>query len=199
MCWCGAGFCGETEEEHLDTLDLIRKTQYDQAFMFAYSEREKTHAARHLDDNVPAEVKSRRLQEIIAAFREGQLKQFQAEVGRTHLVSCSHLSCHPVFLNHTHLVILLIPIPHHSINLTLEFVAGAVTNSRVCDAYIKTHRAFLRQHAQGQYTSGYRTAQGFLTAACAGAVHIGLTCSRTFRISITAETLLEGLGVSLWP
>ena len=54
--------------------------------MFAYSEREKTHAARHLQDDVPAEVKSRRLQEIIAAFREGQLKQFQAEVGRTHLV-----------------------------------------------------------------------------------------------------------------
>lgn len=72
----------------MDTLDLIHKTQYDQAFMFAYSEREKTHAARHLNDDVPAEVKSRRLQEIIAAFREGQLKQFQAEVGRTHLVSC---------------------------------------------------------------------------------------------------------------
>ena len=70
----------------MDTLDLVRKTQYDQAFMFAYSEREKTHAARHLDDDVPADVKSRRLQEIIAAFRDGQLKQFQAEVGRTHLV-----------------------------------------------------------------------------------------------------------------
>lgn len=83
---CAAGFCGETEEEHLDTLDLIRKTQYDQAFMFAYSEREKTHAARHLEDDVPPDVKSRRLQEIIAAFRDGQLKQFQAEVGRTHLV-----------------------------------------------------------------------------------------------------------------
>ena len=68
----------------------MRKTQYDQAFMFAYSEREKTHAARHLEDDVPAEVKSRRLQEIIAVFREGQLKQFQSEVGRTHLVSCAH-------------------------------------------------------------------------------------------------------------
>ena len=66
----------------------MQKTQYDQAFMFAYSEREKTHAARHLNDDVPAEVKSRRLQEIITAFREGQLKKFQAEVGRTHLVSC---------------------------------------------------------------------------------------------------------------
>ena len=63
--------------------------------MFAYSEREKTHAARHLSDDVPAEVKSRRLQEIIAAFREGQLKQFQAEVGRTHLVSSflSRMQC----------------------------------------------------------------------------------------------------------
>lgn len=43
-----AGFCGETEEEHLATLDLMRRTAYDQAFMFAYSDREKTYAARHL-------------------------------------------------------------------------------------------------------------------------------------------------------
>lgn len=91
-CFCAAGFCSETEEEHLDTLDLMRKTQYDQAFMFAYSEREKTHASRHLEDDVPAEVKSRRLQEIIATFREWQLKQYQAEIGRTHLVSFLFLS-----------------------------------------------------------------------------------------------------------
>ncbi|DBA70565.1 TPA: hypothetical protein ACH3X2_011957 [Trebouxia sp. C0005] len=80
------GFCGETEEEHKDTLDLMQRTQYDQAFMFAYSEREKTHAARHLADDVPADVKSRRLQEIIAIFREGQLRQNEAEIGKIHLV-----------------------------------------------------------------------------------------------------------------
>lgn len=86
------GFCDESEEEHQETLDLMQQTQYDQAFMFAYSEREKTHAARHLPDNVPADVKSRRLQEIIALFREGQLRQNEAEIGKVHLVSHQYLS-----------------------------------------------------------------------------------------------------------
>jgi len=52
-----AGFCGETEEEHEDTISLMRQVQYDQAFMFAYSRREKTHAAYHLEDDVPQQVK----------------------------------------------------------------------------------------------------------------------------------------------
>ena len=43
-----AGFCGETEDEHAATLDLVQRTQYDQAFIFAYSERSKTFASRHL-------------------------------------------------------------------------------------------------------------------------------------------------------
>ena len=95
MHLCDAtGFCGETEEEHEDTLDLMQRTQYDQAFMFAYSEREKTHAARHLADDVPADVKSRRLQEIIAIFRDGQLRQNEAEIGKIHLVShCDLCTC----------------------------------------------------------------------------------------------------------
>ena len=93
-CICATGFCGETEEEHEDTLDLMQRTQYDQAFMFAYSEREKTHAARHLADDVPADVKSRRLQEIIAIFRDGQLRQNEAEIGKIHLVShCDLCTC----------------------------------------------------------------------------------------------------------
>lgn len=64
-----AGFCGETEEEHADTLSLLADTQYEQAFMFAYSLRERTHAARHLHDDVPEAVKQCRLQEVIATFR----------------------------------------------------------------------------------------------------------------------------------
>lgn len=62
------GFCGETEEEHLDTLSLMRRVCFDQAFMFAYSLRAKTHAAYHMEDNVPQEIKLRRLQEIIDEF-----------------------------------------------------------------------------------------------------------------------------------
>jgi len=60
-----AGFCGETEEEHQETLSLIQEVRYDLAFMFKYSERPKTYASRHYQDDVPEEVKGRRLQEII--------------------------------------------------------------------------------------------------------------------------------------
>jgi tRNA A37 methylthiotransferase MiaB len=81
-----AGFCGETEEEHRDTLDLMRLARYEHAFMFAYSEREKTAAHRRLADDVPEEVKKRRLAEIIDAQRRGAAEANEEEVGRTHLV-----------------------------------------------------------------------------------------------------------------
>lgn len=82
-----AGFCGETEEEHQDTLSLMKKVQYDQAFMFAYSMRGKTHAQRQLQDDVPEEVKSHRLQEIIHLFRtQVQQRNDEREVGRLRLV-----------------------------------------------------------------------------------------------------------------
>lgn len=80
------GFCGETEKEHAATVDLMRATRFDSAFMFAYSERDKTAAARHLPDDVPEAVKSARLQEIIATYRAGLAESMAAEVGRTHLV-----------------------------------------------------------------------------------------------------------------
>ena len=62
-------FCGyhsETEEDHAMTLSLMRECRYDSAFMFKYSERPGTYASRHLPDDVPEEVKIRRLNEIIA-------------------------------------------------------------------------------------------------------------------------------------
>ena len=55
-----AGFCGETEEEHSDTIRLMKEVEYDQAFMFAYSMRGKTHAHRRMQDDVPDDVKQRR-------------------------------------------------------------------------------------------------------------------------------------------
>jgi tRNA-2-methylthio-N6-dimethylallyladenosine synthase len=60
-----AGFCSETEEEHQDTLSLMEWVGYDYAYMFKYSERPKTPAARKYPDDVPENVKSKRLQEII--------------------------------------------------------------------------------------------------------------------------------------
>ena len=77
-----AGFCGETEEEHDDTVSLMRLVKYEHAFMFAYSLRDKTGAARKLRDDVPEATKKRRLAEIIAAQREEALAMNEADVGR---------------------------------------------------------------------------------------------------------------------
>lgn len=82
-----SGFCDETEEEHLETLSLMEHVRYDQAFMFAYSLREKTHAHRIMQDNVPEATKLRRLQEVIDTFRyHVQRKNEEVELGRLRLV-----------------------------------------------------------------------------------------------------------------
>ena len=77
-----AGFAGETEEEHQDTLSLMREVGYDFAYMFKYSERPGTFAQRNLGDDVPDEVKSRRLQEIIALQNELGLESYRRDVGK---------------------------------------------------------------------------------------------------------------------
>ncbi len=78
-----AGFCTETEEDHQQTLSLMREVGYDFAFMFMYSERPNTKAARHYRDDVAEEVKTRRLNEIIALQNELSLKAKQPYVGQT--------------------------------------------------------------------------------------------------------------------
>ena len=77
-----AGFCGETDAEFSETLDLIRLVQYDMAYLFAYSLREKTHAHRTMQDDVPAAIKAARLQQMIDTFREGALERTRRFVGR---------------------------------------------------------------------------------------------------------------------
>lgn len=76
-----AGFCGETESEHQDTLSLMREVRYDHAFMFAYSERPDTYASKKLVDDVPEPVKKRRLSEIIALQQELSLVNNRADIG----------------------------------------------------------------------------------------------------------------------
>lgn len=77
-----SGFCGETEEDHRATLSLMEEVGYDMAFMFKYSERPKTLAARRMEDDVPEEVKSRRLTEIIDLQRENSAKLMARYVGQ---------------------------------------------------------------------------------------------------------------------
>lgn len=78
-----AGFCYETEEDHQQTLELFRKVGFDYAYMFYYSERPGTLAARHYPDDVPLDVKTRRLNEIIALQSELSLKSNQNDIGKT--------------------------------------------------------------------------------------------------------------------
>ncbi|MGI9175434.1 MAG: tRNA (N6-isopentenyl adenosine(37)-C2)-methylthiotransferase MiaB [Rhodothermales bacterium] len=81
-----AGFCGETEEEHQDTLSLMADVRYDHAFMFMYSERPDTYAARKYTDDVPEDIKKRRLSEIIQLQNTISLESNEAEVGHVHAV-----------------------------------------------------------------------------------------------------------------
>ncbi len=81
-----AGFCGETEEDHRQTLELFRKVRYDYAYMFKYSEREGTYAQRHMPDDIADEVKTRRLNEIIALQGQIALENNREEVGREYEV-----------------------------------------------------------------------------------------------------------------
>ena len=77
------GFCGETLEDHAETLSLMREVGYDSAFMFKYSERPGTYAARHFEDDVPEEEKIRRLNEIIALQNELSLASNRRDIGKT--------------------------------------------------------------------------------------------------------------------
>ncbi len=78
-----AGFCGETEEDHQATLSLMREVGYDYAYMFKYSVREGTMAAKKFEDDVPDEVKSRRLEEIIALQQELSYQSNLKDVGKS--------------------------------------------------------------------------------------------------------------------
>ena len=77
-----AGFCGETEDDHKDTLDLMEQVKYSFGFMFAYSERPGTLAARKMEDDVPLAIKKRRLQEIIDLQQQHSLYRAQEHVGK---------------------------------------------------------------------------------------------------------------------
>jgi tRNA-2-methylthio-N6-dimethylallyladenosine synthase len=77
------GFCTETEEDHQQTLSLFEYCQYDLAYMYFYSERPGTLAERRFKDDVPLEVKKRRLQEIVALHRIHSLKSMEKEIGTT--------------------------------------------------------------------------------------------------------------------
>ncbi|WP_313367752.1 tRNA (N6-isopentenyl adenosine(37)-C2)-methylthiotransferase MiaB [Sphingobacterium mizutaii] len=80
------GFCTETEEEHQETLSMMKYVKYDYAYMFAYSERPGTLAAKRYEDDIPEEVKKRRLTEVVDLQREHSLYRIEKFVGKVHKV-----------------------------------------------------------------------------------------------------------------
>lgn len=77
------GFCGETDEEHLDTVNLMKDVKYEFAYMFKYSERPKTLAERRFEDDVPENVKGKRLNEIIDLQLSSSLYWHKEQIGKT--------------------------------------------------------------------------------------------------------------------
>ena len=81
-----AGFCSETEAEHQETISIMNESVFDYAYMYYYSERPGTLAERRYTDDVPEEVKKRRLQEIVDAQYQLSLKSNQNDVGKTYRI-----------------------------------------------------------------------------------------------------------------
>ena len=77
-----AGFCTETEDEHKETISLMEQVRFDYAYMFAYSERPATPAAKNYKDDIPEEVKSKRMQEILALQRKHSMEGNKADIGK---------------------------------------------------------------------------------------------------------------------
>lgn len=86
------GFCSETEEEHQDTVDLMKKAKYDMAYMFYYSERPGTLAQKKFEDDVPLADKKKRLTEIIEIQNVSCLEQNEKTIGRTYEVLVEGIS-----------------------------------------------------------------------------------------------------------
>lgn len=81
-----SGFCGETEEQHKETLSLMEEVRFSFAYMYKYSERPKTLAERKYEDDVDEETKGRRLQEIIDLQMQHQLENYKNAIGKTYQV-----------------------------------------------------------------------------------------------------------------
>ena len=86
------GFCTETEEEHQDTMSLMDYVQFDFAYMYTYSERPGTLAAKRFEDDIPEAVKTRRFNEILTKQQECSFNRLRQHIGKTHRVLIEGLS-----------------------------------------------------------------------------------------------------------
>ncbi|MCB9163163.1 MAG: tRNA (N6-isopentenyl adenosine(37)-C2)-methylthiotransferase MiaB [Flavobacteriales bacterium] len=125
-----AGFCGETEEDHQATLELIREVKYDMAFMFKYSERPKTLAARKYPDDVPEVVKGRRLAEVIETQKAASAERMLGYVGQVHEVlveGVSKRSVDHVYGRNSQNSVVILPRVHEG----MELVPGTFVKAHI--------------------------------------------------------------------
>ena len=127
-----AGFPTETEEDHQETLSLMDYVQYDFGYMFFYSERPNTYAARKMEDDIPLEVKKRRLAEIIEKQQAHSLIRNQEKVGNTYEVlveGTSKRSDEELFGRTTHNTVVVFPKGSHKpgdfVNVKIESCTAA--------------------------------------------------------------------------
>jgi tRNA-2-methylthio-N6-dimethylallyladenosine synthase len=127
-----AGYCGETDADHAETLSLMAEVGYDMAFMFKYSERPKTLAARKYADDVPDAVKGRRLQEIIDLQKQLSAARMAGYVGQVHEVlieGVSKRSSEHMYGRNTQNAVVIVP-------RTSEHLPGTTTAGRFIRARI---------------------------------------------------------------
>ena len=111
-----AGFCGETEEDHRETLTLMEAVKYDMAYMFKYSERPKTLAERKFEDDIPEDVKGRRLQEVIDVQMKHSAERNKAHLGKTQRVlieGTSKKSTDELYGRNDQNIVVVFPKAHH--------------------------------------------------------------------------------------
>lgn len=122
-----AGFCGETLEDHEQTLSIMREVGYEYAYMFKYSERGGTMSAKRFKDDIPDEEKTRRLEEIIALQGELSLASNQRDVGKTFRVlieGTSKRSADQLYGRNSQNKVIIFPKGNHQIG---EYVDVTVT------------------------------------------------------------------------
>ncbi len=130
-----AGYCGETEADHAQTLSLMAEVGYDMAFMFKYSERPKTLAARKYADDVPAAVKGRRLQEIIDLQKRLSASRMACYVGQVHEVlieGVSKRSTEHLYGRNTQNAVVIVP--RSSEHLPGTITVGSFIRARITSA-----------------------------------------------------------------
>ncbi|HIP35660.1 MAG TPA: tRNA (N6-isopentenyl adenosine(37)-C2)-methylthiotransferase MiaB [Crocinitomix sp.] len=134
------GFCGETDEEFQDTVKVMKEVKYNLSYMFYYSERPKTLAERRFDDDVPLEVKKKRLQEIINLQLEMSKEYHQTCIGKTYKVlieGTSKKSVSDAYGRNSQYVTVIFPIENYKIGDYVNVKIDSATSTTLIGKAVK--------------------------------------------------------------